>query len=186
MLFILGDLNIDLLGSDSVSNEFINMLSSYSAVPLIDRPTRVAASSATLLDLIVTSDACSKINPGIIRTDISDHFPVFCAVTDKLTSKNQRANETFYRDMKQFCTDGYSEDLFSLLTNFASTLPEIKANNFDSIFVSFSKIIADAINKHAPLNKVSRKQKTQFKTLDYQKNNDFYQKQAKDVQNSFY
>ena len=61
--------------------------------------------------------------------------------------------------MKQFCTDDYREDLFSLLTNSVSTLPKITANNFNSIFDSFSKIIADAINKHAPLKKVSRKQK---------------------------
>ena len=152
-------MNINLLGFDSVSNEFINMLSSYSAIPLIDKPTRVAASSATFLDLIVTNDACRKTHPRIIRTDISDHFPVFCVVTDMLTSKNQRANDTFYRDMKQFCTDDYRKDSFSLLTNFVSTLPEISGNNFNSIFDSFSKIIADAIDKHAPVKKVSRKQK---------------------------
>ena len=139
--YILSDMNINLLGSDSVSNEFINMLFSYSAIPLIDKPTRVSASSATLLNLIVTNDTCRKINPGIIRTDIFEHFPVFCAVTDKLTSKNQRANETFYRDMKQFCADDYREDLSSLLTNFASTLPEITANNFNSIFDSFQKLL---------------------------------------------
>ena len=61
--------------------------------------------------------------------------------------------------MKQFCTDDYREDLFSLLTNFVSTLPEITANNFNSIFDSIPKIIADTINQHAPLKKVSREQK---------------------------
>ena len=143
---ILGDMNINLLGSDSVSNEYINVLSSHSAISLMDQLTRVAASSATPLDLIVTNDTSRKINPGIIRTDISDYFPVFCAVTHKLTSKNQRANKTFYRNMKRLCADDYREDLFSLLTNFVSTLPEITANNFNIIFYSFSKIVADAIN----------------------------------------
>ena len=61
--YILGDMNINLLGSDLVSNEFINMFPSYYPISLIIKPTRVAASSATLLDLIVTNDTCRKINP---------------------------------------------------------------------------------------------------------------------------
>ena len=93
-------MNINLQGSDSIPNEFINVLSSCSAISLIDKQTRVAASLSTFLDLIVTNDTCQKINPRVIRSDISDHFPVFCAVTNELTSKKQLANETFYCDMK--------------------------------------------------------------------------------------
>ena len=123
-----------------------------------DLNLRVAASSTTLLDLVVTNGICRKINSGIIRSDVSDHFPVFCAVTNKLTSKNQLASETFYRDMKQFWADDYRKDLFSLLTNFVSALPRITANNFNSIFDTFAKTVADAINRHALLKKAFRKQ----------------------------
>ena len=47
-------------------------------LPLIQRPTRVTRTSATAIDHILTNRVLeNKIQPGIIKTDISDHFPIF-------------------------------------------------------------------------------------------------------------
>ena len=46
-------------------------------LPLITLPTRIAGSSATLLDHIVTNIADDTYDSGILLSDISDHFPVF-------------------------------------------------------------------------------------------------------------
>ena len=54
-------------------------MSSNSFLPLITRPTRVTANSATLIDNIFTNHfGCSlQSSEGIFVTDITDHYPVF-------------------------------------------------------------------------------------------------------------
>ena len=79
--FIMGDYNMDLLKNKSnkqVSN-FIDTFLSYSFLPLINKPTRITSSSATLIDNIFCN--CVHNNDflnSILCTDISDHLPVFC------------------------------------------------------------------------------------------------------------
>ena len=51
-----------------------------SYVPLISKPTGVTATSATLIDNIITNNLTSnsaEICCGVLYSDISDHFPVF-------------------------------------------------------------------------------------------------------------
>jgi len=81
-IYLTGDFNIDLLKNDTfnVKNIFQNFLLSYSFAPLINSPTRVNSSTATLIDNIF-HNSFSKHSSGIIYCDISDHLPVF-AVCD--------------------------------------------------------------------------------------------------------
>ena len=77
----MGDYNINILNSETHqgSNEFVNMMSSYAFVPLISRPARVTADTATLIDNIFTNNIVNfgySLN-GVLVSDISDHYPVF-------------------------------------------------------------------------------------------------------------
>ena len=77
---LLGDYNIDISQnprSTTTKNDFINTLHSYSFYPNINIPTRVTATSKTIIDNIITNIHNTKIESGVIVTDISDHFPVF-------------------------------------------------------------------------------------------------------------
>ena len=58
---------------------FIDLLSSYSFVPLITRPTRVTATTATLIDNILTNNVenINHSDQGILVTDVTDHYLVF-------------------------------------------------------------------------------------------------------------
>ena len=58
---------------------FIDLLSSYPFVPLITRPTRVTATTATLIDNILTNNVenINHSDQGILATDVTDHYPVF-------------------------------------------------------------------------------------------------------------
>ena len=58
---------------------FVDVLSSYSFVPLITRPTRVTATTATLIDNILTNNVenINHSDQGILVTDVTDHYPVF-------------------------------------------------------------------------------------------------------------
>ena len=56
---------------------YLDKLLENSFLPLIALPTRIAGSSASLLDHIVTNIADDTHDSGIILSDISDYFPVF-------------------------------------------------------------------------------------------------------------
>ena len=77
--FLLGDFNSDLLKyeNQSLISDYLNLLYSSSFYPLIFKPTRVTASSATLIDNIFTNSLNSKTSSGILFTDITDHYPIY-------------------------------------------------------------------------------------------------------------
>ena len=56
------------------------MLRSNAFHSTVDKPTRVTATSSTLLDHTLTNDAISQITPGILNSDGSDHFPTFVLI----------------------------------------------------------------------------------------------------------
>ena len=73
--FILGDFNVNCLNyyDDSTVRKFYDEIYKQGAIPLINRPTRVTKSSATLIDNIITNSIFeSTLKKGIIKTDISD------------------------------------------------------------------------------------------------------------------
>ena len=103
-IIIMGDFNINLLSydHDNSVNNFVDTLSTFSLIPLINKPTRVADNSQTLIDNIFTN-----LHPiptaGVIVADISDHFPIFARTSlalrssctesyDKLTRKFTQGN----------------------------------------------------------------------------------------------
>ena len=85
VLYLVGDYNINLLNVDShnLTADFNDTIYSYGLIPLITRPTRVTETSATLIDNIFTnkSISCGKSMYGIMVSDISDHYPIFCVET---------------------------------------------------------------------------------------------------------
>ena len=88
-VYISVDYNITLLNIDkhSLTPEFLDIMFSYSFFPLINRPTRVRAESATLIDNIYCNVLKRNIFSGIFYTEISDHFlfPVLIMITSLLT-----------------------------------------------------------------------------------------------------
>ena len=48
-----------------------------SGIPVITKPTRIGATSATCIDNIITSKYHDHSLSGILIEDVSDHFPVF-------------------------------------------------------------------------------------------------------------
>ena len=84
-LFLAGD-NIDSLDylTNSIVKQFFNLSFKNGVTPLsllINRPTRVSRTSATCIDQMLTNIFMdSKIMSGIIKTDIIDHFAIFCTI----------------------------------------------------------------------------------------------------------
>ena len=134
------------------------MLVSNGAYPIITKPTRVTPLSSTLLDHVITNVITKTITPGIITSDISDHYPVFCISTTKLKRKSSM-NYYFYRDNKKFDVTEFREDLSELLHCFSTLVTPVSNNNIAFLFAEFVKIFKCVIDKHAPFKRASRKQR---------------------------
>ena len=92
-LFLVGDLNIDSLDYSINTNvrDFFNLIFQNGIFPLINRPTRVTKSSATIIDHVLTNTIIdSEVQSGIIKTDISDHFAVFALMKTSLVQPNNK------------------------------------------------------------------------------------------------
>ena len=79
-LFFVGDFNVnslDYLTNTRVKN-FINNMFSKGMLSVINKPIRVTKRSMTCIDHIYTNSFVNQeLFTGIIKTDISDHFPIF-------------------------------------------------------------------------------------------------------------
>lgn len=100
-IYIMGDFNINLLNDKShkTTTNFVDMMFSYSFLPMINRPTRFSNRSATLIDNIF----CNNIHDilpisGVLYTDISDHLPVFTVTINKLKVKEKYVTKRLFND----------------------------------------------------------------------------------------
>ena len=93
--YITGDFNLDLFKAETHigTSDNLDLLYSFSYLPMINRPTRITSSSATLIDNIFFNNALLDItySSGIIFESTSDHFPIFHVLHDtKLLKKDSK------------------------------------------------------------------------------------------------
>ena len=104
-LFLGGDLNINSLdySRNTHVRDFFNFAFQNCIFPVINRPTRVTKSKATVIDHILTNTIIdSHIQSGIIKTDISDHFAVFSLIKTNLEQTNIKKDHIDEDSMKYF------------------------------------------------------------------------------------
>jgi len=83
---VVGDINIDLLGPDIVGNDFIDMCTANSFLPLITDATHISRYGSSCIDHIWYNQLDVTYS-GVDRVDISDHFAVYAVFT---SSSNQQ------------------------------------------------------------------------------------------------
>ena len=152
--YFLGDYNINILNYESHAQtaQFVDMMSSNVFLPLITRPSRVTATSATLIDNIFTNDI-GDINNSVqvlFITDISDHFPVFhIARQMEIKEKDTYIFKRLYsfQNKENFCQamSNISWDKIS------------RSRDTQQAFDTFHKHLVEIYNKHFP--KIRRKRK---------------------------
>ena len=79
-VFRVGGLNINFFNYDNnaLVKNFFNLIFQSGFLPLIQRATRVARATTTAIDHIITDAILeSTMNSGIVKGNISDHFPIF-------------------------------------------------------------------------------------------------------------
>ena len=152
--YLLGDYNIDILNyaSHVHTAQFVDMMSSNGFLPLITRPSRVTATSATLIDNIFTNDI-GDINHSVQElfiTDISDHFPVFhIAKQMDIEEKDAYIYKRLYGSQNK---DNFRHAMSNISWDEIS-----RATDTQQAFDTFHKHLVKMYNKHFPKIRVKKK-----------------------------
>ena len=129
---------------------------------LITKPTRVTDKTATVIHHIITNDTAHSILPRVIPTSLTDHYTIMCKIS-KIEKLGKKLPIPLYRNNKNFCPEAFSDNLDRELGNLISNNFPLNHDNFNKTFDQFVNLIAKIIDKHAPLQRLSRKQKKTFK-----------------------
>ena len=160
-VYLMGDFNINLLNVDThvASSDFLQCLYSYMFMPLINKPTRVTNLSATLIDNIY----CNNFNQdtmlqGILMTDITDHFPIFCI--DVNTQHLVKDASVYKRTFTNRQIDRFSTQLDTL--NWGSIFMD---DDCQRAYTNFYQQLSRCYNECFPIKKVITNYKTRKKWL---------------------
>ena len=148
--YICGDFNLDLTLIDQlpVVQNFLDVLHSSSFLPLIDKPTRVTSSTASLIDNIFSNTLTSH-EAGILVADISDHYPVFC-MSDNVIP-DQGPDIIKYRPFTERNKQSFREAM--LAADWQSVLNEPYAQQ---AYAALARIVCDAFDSCFPLKRRPR------------------------------
>jgi hypothetical protein len=77
-------MNINILGNNSINNEYLDLLSEYGFASFININTRLPiCRNHSCIDHIFTKSndhLISTVNAGVLQTDITDHFSTGCCI----------------------------------------------------------------------------------------------------------
>ena len=140
---MVGDININTLEESHTSSEYLNILSNYAFVNVINIPTRIN----TCLDHININFHNHIIVSGTLYTPLSDHLPTFINIDSPSRFLNVFDSASFsFRDYKKFNENSFLRDLADLdwnhLLNNQSTL--------DEKYDTFLQSLLHVCNTHAP------------------------------------
>ena len=79
---------------------FLNIIFGHSLVLVINKPTLVTKNAAAAIDhIFINSVTTTKFETGIIKSDISNHFPIFFVADCKVHTKETKKRFIFRRDL---------------------------------------------------------------------------------------
>ena len=139
---------------------YLLMLQSTFFFSVLNKPTRITPTSKTLIDHILTNDVHLTVKTCIIIHKIADHLPIACMISDGQSNNvGLQVKKIMYKhDTKNLNVETFSKDLHNSLTQIIPSLQYINNENYNKKFDKLINIIQKAINHHALLVKLSRKQ----------------------------
>ena len=129
----------------------------FSMISTINKPTRVTSYTATAIDNIITNSIFDNdFESAIIKTDVSDHFPIIFTTKLKTTSSpiNHVDQFIYKRDFNENSLNLFKQKLFE--TSWDSLKNIADANES---YHKFLKIFSSLYEKYFPLTKAKLKPK---------------------------
>lgn len=110
MFICMGDFNVDLLKyNDHKTTDLLDMLQMFDVSQIVEDPTRITATSSTLIDLIIVNGKVSISKAGTFKCDFSDHLGIYCILKHKRPENSVR--EIKIRSFKDFDQEAFIADL---------------------------------------------------------------------------
>ena len=152
LLYMLGDLNIDLLKCEEhrLTSSFVDILYSNNVFPLITKPTRVTQTTATLIDHVLTNnfDIWGKHRQGILCTDISDHYAVFHIAGNTMCKSKDSLSPTVKRDLSYRNVQKFIDEMQQIDWQIVTEIRDPQ-----NAYSQFHNIICKTYNKCFPYKK---------------------------------
>ena len=124
-------------------------------LPFISTPSRVTPRSKTLIDNIFSNNIEDGSISGNIVTTTSDYYAQFLLLQN-LTNKNPTKSKIYHQNFKKLNKNNLERDLVN--ANWDAIL-EVNNGNVDKSFESFITTVNSVIAEHAPLKKISVKER---------------------------
>ena len=148
-VYILGDLNCDMLRKDNEINTSTMTVKSlyeqYQLYQLIDQATRITMTTSSLIDHIVTNRPEKISDSGVIHTGISDHSLIFAI--RKISIMIKQENTIEIRNVKNLHQQNFIKELqeqrWEYIYFFAAD-PNCMREIWKTLFL-------EVLNKHAPI-----------------------------------
>lgn len=155
-VIVLGDINVNLMSSNTPDvRQFSRMFSSFDLCQLIEKPTRVTATTATLLDVICVSRDLSVLGVDVVDIGgITDHMLTKCEIEIGEESEIN-TDITYNRNFKNFDINSFAID--ALYYTQWNSIYEFEDINDKTHFLN--NCINDLFNCHAPIYVNNRKRK---------------------------
>ena len=155
-VIIAGNFNMNLLDFEQKKEvqNFLKIMFEHSMMPVINKPTtRVTKNTATAIDYIfIKSVTTTKFKTGIIKLDISDHFPIFLVADYNIHIKETKGSFIFRRDLSDISVEKFKYKLPTV--NWDSI-----ANSSDTnkTYDGFINIFSSLYDECSPKNKMKLK-----------------------------
>ncbi|XP_065642482.1 uncharacterized protein LOC136074109 [Hydra vulgaris] len=153
-IFQMGDFNMDLLShneSNPVST-YLDSLTSYSLSPSIILPSRITATSKTLIDNIFTNFHSTDQYSGNLTISTSDHMAQFICIPG--IPKHPKKVKTYRRCLKKFNKSLFIKEI----SNINWELSIKKDDDVNKSMVFILKIFDEILDLHAPYKILTNQQ----------------------------
>ena len=145
-ILVLGDLNCNMLENGQERRALTNFSTELNLTQIIKTPTRITATSQTLIDVILVSSTALVLESGVINTSISDHLPVYVLL--KLKAPKMPACSITTSSYKNYNPSLFSSDLVTKSDRLLSILSN---TNVNTILETFKDVLHSTLDVHAPL-----------------------------------
>ena len=136
-IIVIGDLNCNYLSQNKTSQmrQLIEISEVFQLSQIIDQPTRITATSKTLIDVFITNNLSRVVTKGVVDWGASDHRLVYFVRKLAVPSKNGHKYVSS-RSFKIFHPDSFSQDLEAVPWESINSLesPEMMWNTWKHLF----------------------------------------------------
>ena len=150
--------NIDLLKYDTHgdSSDFLDAMYASFLLPYINTPSRLTPHSKTVIDNIFSNTIEDSSISGNLVTTISNHYGQFLLMKNLNNKNNITKTEVYHQDFRNINEKRLENDL--QYTSWNDVL-EVHSEDVDKSFDTFFSTINSIIDTHAPLKKMSLKER---------------------------